>query len=232
MFTKATLTKEQFAKMQDHSILEPNATIADIDVRIKETMDHKLGATYVEPCYVKYTKEKLQGEAKVGTVIGFPFGTNKTEIKIAEGLACIEDGADCLDIVMNYSMLKSGKTAYVEDELKEFVKTMKAKRSDIVVKVIIECCFLTHDEKVKACEIVRDSGADFIKTSTGTGTGGCRIGDIRMMKKIVGDKCQIKAAAQITSIEDALAVIEEGATCIGENTAVKLLQDWDKQFWW
>jgi deoxyribose-phosphate aldolase len=225
------LTKEQFAKMQDHSILEPYATLADIDQRIQETLDYGLGATYVEPCYVAYARQKLAGRAKVGTVIGFPFGANTTAVKIAEGLGCIEDGADKLDVVMNYSKLKPGDAAYVEQELGAFVKAMKARRADIIVKVIIECCYLTHDEKVKACEIVRDSGADYIKTSTGTGSGGCRIGDIRLMRKICGDKVKIKAAAQIASIEDALAVIEEGASAIGENTAVRLLADWDKQLW-
>jgi deoxyribose-phosphate aldolase len=225
------ITKEQFAKMQDHSVLEPYATLADIDARIQETIDNGLGATYVEPCYVSYTRQKLAGLAQVGTVVGFPFGTNTTAIKIAEGLGCIQDGADCLDVVINYSRLKSGDAAYVENELKAFVVAMKARRQDIVIKVIIETCYLTHEEKVKACEIVRDSGADYIKTSTGTGSAGCRIGDIRLMRKICGDKVKIKAAAQITTIEDALAVIEEGASAIGENTAVKLLADWDKQLW-
>jgi deoxyribose-phosphate aldolase len=225
------ITKEQFAKMKDHSILEPFATLADIDVRIQETIDYHLGATYVEPCYVAYAKAKLAGIALVGTVVGFPFGTNTTSTKIAEGLGCIKDGADKLDVVMNYSKLKSGDSKYVENELRDFVRAMKSARPDITVKVIIECCYLTHDEKVKACEIVRDSGADYIKTSTGTGSGGCRIGDIRLMRKICGDKVKIKAAAQITNIEDALAVIEEGASAIGENTAVKLLADWDKQLW-
>lgn len=225
------ITKEQFARMQDHSILEPYATLAEIDTRIQETLDYGFGATYVEPCYVAYTCQKLAGRAKVGTVVGFPFGTNTSAVKIAEGLGCIEDGADCLDVVINYSRLKSGDPAYVEKELKAFMKAMKDRKPDIIVKVIIETCYLTHDEKVKACEIVRESGADFIKTSTGTGSAGCRIGDIRLMRKICGDKVKIKAAAQITNIEDALAVIEEGASAIGENTAVKLLADWDKQLW-
>ena len=224
------LTREEFAKMQDHSILEPYATRPEIEVMISQTIEYGFNATYVEPCHVKWAKEK-SGAAKVGTVIGFPFGTNTTEIKIAEGLQCIRDSASALDLVINYSMLKSGEDAYVANEVREFVKAMKAEDPEVVVKVIIECCFLTHDEKVRAIEIVAESGADFIKTSTGTGTGGCRIGDIRLMKRIIGDRCQIKAAAQITNIEDALAVIDEGATLIGENTAVKLLADWDVQRW-
>lgn len=225
------LTREQFAKMQDHSILEPYATLPEIDMMIGQTLEYGFNATYVEPCHVKHCKELTGDKAHVGTVIGFPFGTNTTEIKIAEGLQCIRDGADALDLVINYSMLKSNRDEYVKNEVDTFVKAMKAERADVVIKVIIECCYLSHDEKVRAITIVRDSGADFIKTSTGTGSGGCRIGDIRLMKRICGDKCQIKAAAQIVNIEDALAVIEEGATLIGENTAVKLLADWNKERW-
>ena len=101
----------------------------------------------------------------------------------------------------------------------------------VVIKVIIETCFLDHKEKIKACEIVAESGADYIKTSTGTGPAGCRIGDIRLMRKVVNGRVKIKAAAQITNIEDALAVISEGAERIGENTAVKLLADFDDQLW-
>lgn len=225
------LTKQQFAAMQDHSILEPYATRAEIAEMVRQTLEYGFNCTYVEPCHVKYAAELSQGKGKVGTVIGFPFGTNATETKIAEGLQCIEDGASALDFVINYSMLKSGEDGYVLDELTRFVKAMKARDGSVVVKVIIECCYLTHDEKVRAIEIVEKSGADYIKTSTGTGSGGCRIGDIRLMKRMLGDRVKIKAAAQIVNIEDALAVIEEGATLIGENTAVKLLADWDKERW-
>ena len=225
------ISKKEFAQMQDHSILEPFATQDQIAKMCAETLEYGLGATYVEPCWVAFAKSLLAGKAKVGTVIGFPFGANSTAIKIAEGLECIANGADKLDVVINISKLKSGDDVYVEKELREFSKAMKARRGDIVVKVIIECCYLTHDEKVRACKIVGDSGADYIKTSTGTGSGGCRIGDIRLMRKLVGDKVKIKAAAQITNIEDALAVIEEGASAIGENTALKLLSDFDKQLW-
>ncbi|MDD4355577.1 MAG: deoxyribose-phosphate aldolase [Candidatus Izemoplasmatales bacterium] len=225
------LTKKEFAAMQDHSILEPFATKEQIAEMVKQTIEYGFNATYVEPCHVAYAVKCSAGKAKVGTVIGFPFGTNAKATKIAEGIQCLADGADALDFVINYSMLKSGEVDYVADELNEFVKVLKSKNPKIVIKVIIECCFLTHDEKVKAIEIVGDSKADFIKTSTGTGSGGCRIGDIRLMRRVLQGKCQIKAAAQITNIEDALAVIEEGATLIGENTAVKLLNDWDKERW-
>ena len=223
------LTRQQFAAMQDHSILEPYATRKQISAMVKQTIEYGFNATYVEPCHVKFAKE-LSKKAKVGTVIGFPFGTNNTKTKIDEAIQCIDDGASALDLVINYSMLKSGEVEYVRNEIKQFVAAVKAKDSNVVVKVIIECCFLTRTEKIQACEAVRDSGAEYIKTSTGTGTGGCRIGDIRMMKRICGDKCKIKAAAQIQSIDDAIAYIEAGAELIGENTAIKLLSEWDQYF--
>lgn len=225
------ITKKEFAAMQDHSILEPYATKEQIAEMVRQTIKYGFNATYVEPCHVAYAVMCSAGKASVGTVIGFPFGTNAKATKIAEGIQCIEDGAEALDFVINYSMLKSGESEYVADELNDFVKAMKHKNPNVIIKVIIECCFLTHDEKVEAIRIVGGSGADFIKTSTGTGSGGCRIGDIRLMRRLLDGKCKIKAAAQITNIEDALAVIEEGATLIGENTAVKLLDDWDKERW-
>ena len=224
-------TRQEFAAMQDHSILEPWQIKEDIKKMCEQTIKYGFNATYVEPCYVRFAVECSEGKGKVGTVIGFPWGTNTTEIKIAEGLQCIRDGADALDLVINYSMLKSGEDEYVQNEVSSFVKAMKTEKADIVIKVIIECCYLTHDEKVRAINIVKNAKADYIKTSTGTGSGGCRIGDIRLMKRMLGDEVKIKAAAQITNIEDALAVIEEGATLIGENTAVKLLADYDVERW-
>ena len=196
-----------------------------------ETLQYGLGATYVNPCYVSFAKSILGDKAKVGTVIGFPHGANTTNVKVTEGLEAIENGADKLDVVINIAKLRSGDEAYVSDELEAFAKAMKEKRPDIIVKVIIETCYLSHDEKVTACEIVADSGADFVKTSTGTGTAGCRIGDIRLMKRVVGDRVKIKAADQIKNIEDALAVIEEGATAIGESSALSMLADYDKELW-
>jgi deoxyribose-phosphate aldolase len=225
------LTKEQFAKMQDHSILEPYATIEQIKNCCEETLKYGFAATYVNPSFVSYAKSIIGDKAMVGIPIGFPFGANTTKIKIAEALEGIENGADKLDIVSNINKIKSGDFIYVENELKEFCKVVKAKKPNIIVTVIIETCFLTHDEKVRACEIVRDSGADFIKTSTGTGPRGANIGDIRLMRKVCGNKVKIKAAALFTGIEDVLAIIEEGASVIGDNSAIRWMEEWDKQLW-
>ena len=225
------LTKEQFAKMQDHSILEPYATVGQIKNCCEETLKYGFAATYVNPSFVSYAKSIIGDKAMVGIPIGFPFGANTTKIKIAEALEGIENGADKLDIVSNINKIKSGDFIYVENELKEFCKIVKAKKPNIIVTVIIETCFLTHDEKIRACEIVRDSGADFIKTSTGTGPRGANIGDIRLMRKVCGNKVKIKAAALFTGIEDVLAIIEEGASVIGDNSAIRWMEEWDKQLW-
>jgi deoxyribose-phosphate aldolase len=226
------VTKEEFIKMQDHSVLGPKATDSEVRRFIKECKEYGFAAIYVNPCDVKLAAEQLAGTGvNIGTVIGFPQGVNRTEIKIAEGHKAIEDGATDLDFVINIARMKSGQRDYVQKELNDFVKAMKEYDPKVVIKVIIETCFLDHDQKVEACKIVAESGADYIKTSTGTGPAGCRIGDIRLMRKICGDKVKIKAAAQITFVEQALAVIDAGATRIGENTAVEMLKDFDKQLW-
>ena len=225
------ISKEQFAAMQDHSILEAEATLSDTKRRCDETLQYGFGATYVHPCYVKYAKGYCAGKAKIGTVIGFPLGANKTSVKIFEAMEAIADGADKLDFVINISKVKSGDIAYVEDELKEIVAAVKGRAPDVIVKVIIECAYLTNEEKTVATKVVLASGADYIKTSTGYGPWGCRIGDIRLIKRIVGDKMKIKAAADLKDINQAMAVIEEGADVIGENSGVRYMQDFDSQIW-
>jgi len=225
------ITKEQFAAMQDHSILEPYATENAIRKRCEETIQYGFSAVYVNPCWVSFAKQIIGDKAKVGTVVGFPHGANTTKIKIAEALEEIDNGADDLDLVINISKLKSKDYDYVENELKQFVKAVKDKKPSVLVKIIIETCYLNHDEKVKACEIVARSGADYIKTSTGCGPAGCKVSDIRIMKRIVGDKMKIKGADRISSVEDALSIIEEGASLLGESHAIQWLADWDKQLW-
>jgi len=225
------ITKEKFAAMQDHSILEADATLEDTKRRCDETLKYGFFATYVHPCHVKWAREYCGNKGKIGTVIGFPLGANKTKVKIFEAMEAIEDGADKLDFVANISMIKSGNIAYVENELKEIVQAVKDKTPKAVVKVIIECAYLTNDEKAAAIKAVLASGADYIKTSTGYGPWGCRIGDVRMMKQIVGDKMKIKAAADLKDINQAMAAIEEGADAIGENSAVRYMEEFDKQIW-
>lgn len=225
------ITWENLAKIYDHSILEPTATKEATIRMCNETLENGFASTYVHPCYVSLAKSIQGDKAKVGTVIGFPNGGSTTKIKVAEALDAIDNGANKVDIVWNISKFKSGDYNYVSDELKELSKAVKEKDPNVVVTIIVEACYLTHDEKINACEIVAGSGADFIKTSTGFGTGGCRIGDIRLMKKTLKGRIKVKAAAEIKSIEDAMAVIDEGVDVIGENFGMVFKQDFDKQVW-
>jgi deoxyribose-phosphate aldolase len=225
------ISKKEFAAMQDHSVLESYQDERAIRQRIQEALSYGFAAVYVNPAWVRFAKEIVGDRCHVGTPVGYPIGAATTKIKIMEGIDAIENGADELDVVINISWIKSGYIKQAAEEMKEFVRAMKLKRSDVCVKIIIECCYLTHSEKLTACEIVAESGADYIKTSTGMGAWGCRIGDIRLIKKIVKNRCKIKAAADVKTIEQALAVISEGATRIGENTAIQMMQEWDNQMW-
>ena len=175
------ITKKEFAAMQDHAIVEPFADEKAIRARIQETLEYGFASIVVNPCWVKFTKEIVGNRTHVSTLIAFPFGAATTKMKIAEALEAIDNGADDLDFVINLSWIKSGYYDRAEAELKEIVKAVKSRRKDVSVKVIIECCHLTHDEKVKSCEVVVNSGADYVKTSTGTGKWGCRIGAVRLI---------------------------------------------------
>ena len=225
------ISKEKFASMQDHSILEANVTIDQTREKCEETLKYGFAATYVHPCHVKYAKSILGDKALVGTVVGFPLGNVTTETKLSEAMNAIDNGAGALDCVINISMLLSGNIKYVEDELAAIVKAVKGKNKKVLVKIIIECCYLTQEQKVQACEAVCKAGADYIKTSTGYGTWGCRVGDIRLMRKVCKGRVKIKAAADMKDLNQALAMIDEGAEIIGENSGVKYLQQWDSQMW-
>jgi len=227
------VTKEQFAKAQDHSILGTYVPRDDVRRFCEETMEHGFAAVYVNPGDVKYAKGIVGDKAKVGTVIGFPQGANTTAVKIFEGLDAIENGADELDIVINVSRLKDGDTEYVKNELVEFNKAMKKKKADAIVKVIIECYYLTHGDKITAAEIVADSGVDYIKQSTGTTPNNSfTLGDTKLLKAIVGDRVKIKSSGWIITIEDAIGSMEFGASRIGNSLGVQWLEEFDENRWY
>jgi deoxyribose-phosphate aldolase len=222
------ITKEQFAKMIDHSVLDPDTNKKLVDQYIQETIKYGFGTCYVPWCDVAYAKSIIKNKARVGVGAGFPLGYSTTKVKIVEGIDGIENGADKVDVVLNIYKIKSGDFDYVEKELSEFCKAMKEKKPDVIISSIIETCYLTHNEKIKACEIVRDCKSDYIKTSTGTGPRGGNIGDIRLMKKICGKNIGLKVAAIFTGIEDVLAYIEEGVTVFGDNSGVRWMEEWDE----
>jgi len=227
------ITKEQFAKAQDHSVLGTFVPKEDVKRFCEETIRYGFASVYVNPCDVAYAKSIVGEKAKVGTVIGFPQGANATAVKIFEGLDAIENGADELDIVINVSRLKDGDADYVKNELSEFNRAMKAKKPDAIVKVIIECYYLTHGEKITAAEIVAGSGVDYIKQSTGTTPNNSfTLGDTKLLKSIVGERVKIKSSGWIITIEDAIGSMEFGASRIGNSLGVEWLGQFDENRWY
>jgi deoxyribose-phosphate aldolase len=226
------ITKEQFASMQDHSVLGPGIKEADVRKFCAEVLEYGFAAVYVNPCDVKLAKSLIGDKANVGTVIGFPQGVNTTATKIFEALETMDNGADELDIVINIPKMRDNDVDYVRDELTQFVKAVKAKKADVVVKVIIEAFYLTHDQKVAACEATVASGADYVKQSSGTPPLSFTLGDVRLMKAVVGDRIKVKAAGWINNLEDAIGSIELGADRIGNSIAPEWLKEFDKQLWY
>lgn len=227
------ITKEEFAAVQDHSILGPICKREDVKRFCEEVLKYGFAAVYVNPGDVAYAKSIIGNKAGVGTVIGFPQGANTTKTKIYEGLDAIDNGATDLDIVINISRLKDGDTDFVRNELSEFVKAVKSKKPNVVVKVIVECFHLTHAEKIIVCDLVVDSGADYIKQSTGTtqNSSFC-LGDVRLFKQVIGDRIKIKASGWVVNVEDAIGSIEFGANRVGNHLAPQWLEEFDKNLWY
>ncbi len=203
----------------DHTILKPTATISDIEKLCKEAIDHKFYAVCVNGCYTKLAKKQLQdSKVKLAVVIGFPLGTMSTESKVFEAQDCITNGADEVDMVINVGWLKSCKFNLIQREISSIKKAIGAK----VLKVIIETCYLSKEEKIKACELVLEAGADFVKTSTGFGTGGATLEDVKLMKEVVGNKAKIKASGGIKDRATALKYIALGVSRIGTSSGIAI----------
>ena len=169
----------------------------------------------VPPCYVKRIKEKYKENLKICTVIGFPLGYNPTEVKELETVCALRDGADEIDMVINICELKNGNFDYVEDEIARLRKLTK----DKMLKVIVETCYLTEEEKIRLCNIVSKVKADFIKTSTGFGSGGATIKDVKLFKEHISKDVQIKASGGIKTKEDMIAYLNEGCQRLGTSSA-------------
>lgn len=209
----------ELRKYIDHTILKPEATAEDVHQLCKEAMEHQFAAVCVNPCYVKLAAGLLAGtKVKVATVIGFPLGANLSAVKAFEGERAALQGADEIDMVINIGAAKAG----MWDEVLEDIKQVVAGAEGCTVKVIVETALLTEDEKKRVCQVVLDSGAHYIKTSTGFSTGGAAVADIELFKSIVGEKIGIKASGGIRTREDAMAMIEAGATRIGTSGGVKM----------
>lgn len=216
------ITKETMASMIDHTILKASATEEMIESLCEEAIRYNFASVCINPGFVKFAAGKLSNSnVKVCTVIGFPLGANSLETKTFEAAKAVEDGAQEIDMVINVGMLKSGNLKYVEDEISGVVKASKG----ALVKVIIETCFLTDEEKVTACKIAKKAGANFVKTSTGFGTGGATVSDVALMRKTVGASMGVKASGGVRSLNEALAVIEAGANRIGTSSGAAIINE-------
>ena len=205
----------------DHTLLKPQATEGDIKKLCQEAIAYGFKAVCVNGCYVELAVNQLQGHAtQVATVIGFPLGAMTTEAKIFEAKDAVNKGADEVDMVLNIGWLKSGLDANVQDEIAQIKEGIGEK----VLKVILETCYLTDDEKKRASHLAVSAGADFVKTSTGFGTGGATLDDVRLMKSIVGDKALIKASGGIRDRSTALQYIELGVSRIGTSSGPILVK--------
>ena len=212
-------TKEML-KTVDHTLLGVCATWNEIKTILDDAVSYQTASACIPAAYVKKAKEYVGDKLAICTVIGFPNGYSTTETKVFETTDAIKNGADEIDMVINVGKLKDKEYDYIFNEIKEIKKAC----DDKILKVIIETCFLTEEEKIKMCEIVTESGADFIKTSTGFGTGGATFDDVTLFKKHVGKGVQIKAAGGISSLDDAEKFISLGATRLGTSRIIKLVK--------
>ena len=214
------MTKSEIMKYVDHTLLLQGATWSDIKAICDDGLKYGTASVCIPPSYVKEAAEYLGDRLAVCTVIGFPNGYNTTKVKCAETADAIENGAEEIDMVINIGDLKGGRY----DRILEEIKAIKAVCGDKILKVIIETCLLTDEEKIRMCKIVTEAGADFIKTSTGFSTAGATPADIKLFAENVGEGVKIKAAGGIKSFEDAENFIALGATRLGTSRLVTLLK--------
>jgi len=220
--TNQTLTAAEIAQYIDHTVLKPEAAGAAFDQLCQEALTYNFKSVCVNSSRVAYVADKLQGsEVAVCSVVGFPLGAMDSKAKAFEAGRAIEGGATELDMVINVGALKSGDLKTVESDIKAVRLAAPGK---IVLKVIIETCLLTDDEKVQACEIAKAAGADFVKTSTGFSSGGATIEDVALMRKVVGPEMGVKASGGIKNYAGALAMIEAGANRIGAGAGVEIVK--------
>lgn len=217
------MNQETILGMVDHTLLLQPSTWEEIKGICDDAMKYHTASVCIPPCYVKLASEYIRDRIPVCTVIGFPNGNMTTASKVFETKDAIANGASEIDMVINIGMLKAKEYDYVLNEIRE----IKSACGDKILKVIIETCLLTEEEKIKMCEIVTESGADFIKTSTGFSTGGATFADVELFHKHVGPNVKIKAAGGISSLDDAEKFISLGATRLGTSRIVKIIKNQD-----
>ncbi len=202
----------------DHTLLSPSATLDEIKAVCDDGIRYGTASVCIPPSFVRQAKEYVGDSLRICTVIGFPCGYSKTEIKVSEAALAVSDGADEIDMVINIGALKEKNYGYVLEEIKAIRAVCEGK----ILKVIVETCLLSEEEKIRACEIVTESGADYIKTSTGFSKGGATEADVALFARCVGEGVKIKAAGGISSLADAESFIRLGASRLGTSKIVSL----------
>ena len=223
-----TITYEQLAKVIDHSLLRPDLTENDVVAGCALAHLYHVATVCVKPCHVKLAVEMLEeSDVIVSTVVGFPHGSNLTVIKVAEAEMAIGDGARELDLVLNIGQLRSGRYEYVKEDIKAVCDVAHARGAK--VKVILENAYLTDEEKVIACRLCEEAGADWVKTSTGFAPGGATLADLRLMRQTVSDKIQVKAAGGVRTLDAILPVIDIGCTRVGATATTTILDEFERR---
>ncbi len=208
-------------KYIDHTILKATASSSDVKKLCEEAIKHEFYSVCVNGCYVVDAKHLLQGtDVKVAAVVGFPLGAMTTAAKVFEAKEAVENGASEIDMVINVAKLKDGEFEFVENEIRQIKEAI----GDNVLKVIIETCYLTDEEKVKACELALVAKADFVKTSTGFGTGGATYEDVKLMKSVVGDNAKVKASGGVRDKETAQKYVDLGAERLGTSSGIDIVK--------
>lgn len=215
------MRKEDVLQKVDHTLLAQTATWQEIKQICEDAMTYQTASVCIPPSFVKQAKEYVGDRMAVCTVIGFPNGYNTTEVKKAETEDAIQKGADEIDMVINLGWVKEQRFDLIEEE----IRVLKEACGEKILKVIIETCLLSEEEKIKMCEVVTKAGADFIKTSTGFSTRGATLEDIELFAKHVGSGVKIKAAGGIASFEDGEAFIKAGASRLGTSRLIKLMKE-------
>lgn len=213
------MTKEQLFSYVDHTQLKAFATWEDIKKLCDEAVEYKTASVCVPPCYIKRIADTYGDKINICTVVGFPLGYSTTEAKVQEVKTAMEDGVSEIDMVVNISDVKNGDYEKVEEEIKALREACGTK----ILKVIIETCYLTEEEKIAMCKAVTNAKADYIKTSTGFGTGGATLEDVILMKNNIGPEVKIKAAGGIRTKEDMVAFVEAGCSRLGTSSAIDIL---------
>jgi deoxyribose-phosphate aldolase len=230
------LTREQLAKTIDQTLLRPTATVREVQGLCMTAKKNHFAAVVVNPSYVPLAKRLLEGsDVKICSVVGYPMGANTIETKVFEAKDNIKKGADELDVVINFGMIKSGNFDYLEREISIIVSVIRREQmaeynKHINIKIVIEAGALVKEEIAKICKIVEESGSDFIKTATGFGTRGVELDDVRLIREVVTRNIGVKAAGGIRTFKDAQALVDAGATRLGTSSGLNIIEEYSELF--